>query len=183
MALNLKDLENSEISLVIAPSEMVQQTNIDILKHFVNEKDSFCVYVTVAKPYKTMVNIFSKNGIKTDNIFFIDCITSLSVSGDIQRAGNCVFVQPQSLTNISMALTSAITSIPKEKESLMILDTLSTLMLYNQTETIAKFAHVLTGKLREWAVKSIILTLEDESDKKIVSQLTQFCDCTIRVEL
>ncbi len=97
------------------------------------------------------------------------------------RAGNCVFCQPQALTNISIALTSAIESLPKDNDKLLILDTLSTLMLYNEAGTVTRFAHVLTEKLRAWGVKSVILTLEEETDKKIIAQLGQFCDKTINI--
>ena len=179
--LDFKSLENAELLLVVAPSDSTQQVTLDILKYFVNAKNSFCVYVTVAKPYNTIMNILSKNGINTDRIFFIDCITSLSTGGNIMRAGNCVFCQPQALTNISIALTNAIESLPKDNEKLLILDTLSTLMLYNEAGTVTRFAHVLTGKLRTWGVKSVILTLEEETDKKIIAQLAQFCDKTINI--
>ena len=137
--------------------------------------------MTVSKPYNTIINILNKSGIKTDRIFFIDCITSLSTSSSVMRAGNCVFCQPQALTNISIALTNAIESLPKDNDKLLILDTLSTLMLYNEAGTVTRFAHVLTGKLRAWGVKSIILTLEEETDKKIIAQLGQFCDKTITI--
>ena len=179
--LDFKSLENAELLLVVAPSDSTQQVTLDILKYFVNTKNNFCVYVTVAKPYNTIMNILNKNGIKTERIFFIDCVTSLSTSSSVMRAGNCVFCQPQALTNISIALTNAIESLPKDNDKLLILDTLSTLMLYNETGTVTRFAHVLTGKLRASGVKSVILTLEEETDKKIIAQLGQFCDKTINI--
>ena len=179
--IDFKDLETSELMLVVAPSDSMQQVTLEVLKYFVNTKNSFCVYVTVAKPYNTIMNILNKNGIKTDRIFFIDCVTSLSTSESLLRAGNCVFCQPQALTNISIALTSAIESLPKDNDKLLILDTLSTLMLYNEAGTVTRFAHVLTGKLRASGVKSVILTLEEETDKKIIAQLGQFCDKTINI--
>ena len=179
--LDFKSLENYELLLVVAPSDSTQQVTLDILKYFVNTKNNFCVYVTVAKPYNTIMNILNKNGIKTERIFFIDCVTSLSTSSSVMRAGNCVFCQPQALTNISIALTNAIESLPKDNDKLLILDTLSTLMLYNETGTVTRFAHVLTGKLRASGVKSVILTLEEETDKKIIAQLGQFCDKTINI--
>ena len=70
--LDFKSLENSELLLVVASSDSMQQVTLDVLKYFVNTKNSFCIYVTVAKPYNTIMNILNKNGIKTDRIFFID---------------------------------------------------------------------------------------------------------------
>lgn len=180
--INLKEMDSNQLVLIVAPSRKIQEVDLFLLKHFLNTKKAFCVYVTVAKPYQTMLNILEKNKIKTDKIFFIDCITPVSAGGGMQRVGNCVFCQPQSLTNISITLTAALQSLPKESERVLVLDTISTLMLYNEAGTVTRFVHSLTGKMRQWGVKSIILTLEEETDKKVLSQLSQFVDKVIEVK-
>lgn len=180
--LDLKELETSKVVLVVVPSTSMQKVNLRILKYFLNTKNASCVYVTVAKPYKTMINILTKNKIKTSKIFFIDCITIRSEAEEMQRAGNTVFCHPQALTNVSIALTTAIKSLPKDTDRVLVLDTMSTLMLYNEAGTVGKFVHSLTGKVRAWGVKSVIFTLEEETDKKVISQITQFCDKCIEVK-
>lgn len=180
--INLNELEYNRLVLLLAPSKKIQEVDLFLLKYFLNTKKAFCVYVTVAKPYQTMLNILGKNKIKTDKIFFIDCITPVSAGGGMQRVGNCVFCQPQALTNISISLTTAMQSLPKDSERVLILDTVSTLMLYNETGTVARFVHSLTTKIRQWKVRSVILTLEEETDKKVLSQLSQFVDKVIEVK-
>lgn len=178
--LNYKSIEENKLIAVIAKSEKIQKITLDLLKYFLNNKKASCAYVTIAKPYKTIMNILTKNKIKTEQIIFIDCITSLSLGTDLQRISNCIFCKPESLTNISIALTSALDSLPKYHERILILDTLSTLMLYNQSKSINAFMHILTGKLREMGIRLIILTLEEETDKEIISEMTQFCDKVIK---
>ena len=68
--IDFKELENKDIVLVIAPDELITQTFISILSYFVNIKDSYCIYVTINKPYTTLVNILHNNNIKTDKMFF-----------------------------------------------------------------------------------------------------------------
>ena len=70
---------------------------------------------------------------------------------------------------------------PKKENKTLILDTLSTLMLYNNAETVGKFMHAVTGKLRNWGVKSVILTMEEETDKEIISQISQFVDKVVKI--
>ncbi len=178
--LSTQDLENNELILILAPSSLMQDFNLEALDYFLNKKNDHCVYVTVAKPYKTMMNILAKNNIKTDNIFFIDCVSQSAIPGGILRAGNCVFCEPRALTHLSIVLTQAFAAIPKGMGRVLIFDTLSTLMIYNEVNAISRFAHVLMAKLRLWGVKSVILTLEEESDKEIIAQMTQFCDKVIR---
>lgn len=179
--LNFKDLESNELILLIAPSEQMQQVNLKILRYFANEKAAFCVYLTVAKPYRTILGILEKNRIKTDRIFFIDCITSSTIGGEMERAGNCVFCPPQALTDISIALSTSLKSMPRDKERVLIIDTIGTLMLYNEAVTVSKFIHSLTAKLREWGIKSVIMTLEEETEKKVLAELGQFCDKVISI--
>lgn len=181
LKLNFSELESGELSLLVAPSHLVQEATLQSAKYFVNRKKNFCVYVTVAKPYKTIFTLLEKKKINTGKVFFIDCATPLTGSAETQ-AENCVFVQPQSLANLSIALSSAIQTLPPTHPKLLVLDTLSTLMLYNQAPIVAKFMHALAGKLRNWGVRSIIFILEEETDNKIISQLSQFCDNTIRVK-
>lgn len=179
--IDLGDFEENNLFLVVVPSDLLQQTNIALLKYFLNSKNAACVYVTIAKPYKTMLNILEKNAVKTDKIFFIDCITQVPYGVGMQRMGNVVFMSPQALTNISITLSSAMQSFKKDENRVLFLDSISTLILYNESKTVTRFVHFLTGKIREWGVKSVVLTIEEEIDKNILSQLTTFFDKVVRV--
>ena len=77
-------------------------------------------------------------------------------------------------------MDQAVRAIPGEKKFLFF-DSLSTLLIYNKPITVAKFIHFLSGKMRMWRVKGIIISLEKESDKELLSELSQFCD--IRLDL
>lgn len=176
-----EEVEDKDLVLVLTPGDMVEEVNTQLLKSFNQEKGLKTVYVTVSKPYKTKRNILEDDGVDTGQIFFIDCITKLNADPP-SRVENCVFLNPQALTDISIALTQAVESLPDDEGKLLIFDTLSTLMLYNDDEVVGKFAHSIASKIREWGVKSIMLTLEEETDEQVISQLSQFCDSTIYVE-
>jgi len=179
---NIKDLEGNGLILATAPSDKIQKINTEILKSCVNKKGSSTVYVTIAKPYKTILNTLKKNNINTDNLFFIDCATSPITEGEeIKRVGNVIFCSPQLLTNLSIALTNALQGLPKSNKRILIFDTVSTLMLYNKAIIVTRFMHILTEKLRRWDIKSIIFILEEETDKKTMSQICQFCDKCVKI--
>lgn len=172
-------LEEKDIVLVTAPSEKVDEVNKKIIHH-INSKDAKAVYLTVAKPYSTITNVLEEEGIDTEDMFFIDCITK-TTSDAPERAENCVFLRPQALTDISIALSQAVESLPENGERFLVFDTLSTLMLYNDKDTVGKFAHSIVNKIRDWGIKSVMLTLEDEADEEVTAQITQFCDETIKI--
>ena len=56
---------------------------------------------------------------------------------------------------------------------------MNTLSIFNKPSTVARFIHFLTGKIREWKVKGIIITLEKETEPSLLDELTQFSDYRI----
>jgi len=170
----LDDIEKNEIVLILVPGAKLPQIEKDIVK-YASQKGYYTIYVTANKPYTTMSNIFKKEGVNLDKIFFIDLVTNL-VGMELKRAGNCVFCPPQALTNLSITIKGIVDSMPKDCTKILFLDSISTLLLYHESITVTRFAHSLIAKLREWQVKGTFLTLEQEADKKLIAQITSFAD-------
>ena len=55
-------------------------------------------------------------------------------------------------------------------------DSLSTLLLYNETKTVAKFAHFLVTRLRILELDGIVFAVEKDMDREVIRALAQFCD-------
>ena len=170
----VENLGENPIIAVLVPSNVYTQTNIEILKALVNEKKLPGIYITVNKPYEDMLSFLRKNGINTSRVFFIDLVTKLTKEQP-SRIDNCLFMEsPESLTDLSIALGEAVRSIQGDK--FIFLDTLSTLLIYNKAETVSKFVHFLTSKMRSWQVKGIIISLIKETKPELQAELSQFCD-------
>ena len=71
--------------------------------------------------------------------------------------------------------------MPKEHR-LLFLDSISTLILYNDTGSMTKFSHFLINKIKEGGCSGAIISLEKETDEKMISQLSQFVDKVIEVK-
>ena len=52
----------------------------------------------------------------------------------------------------------------------------SALSIHNEDEPLSQFAHFMTGKIRNWDIKSVILTLEEEMSDETVAHLSQCVD-------
>lgn len=175
----LKDLEENPIISFLVAEDKYNETNISILKILINEFKMPGVYITVNKPYKSVAGTLKNNGIDTSKIFFIDTVTKLA-KGEEPRTENCLFMEsPESLTDLSIALGEAVNSIPGDK--FIFLDTLSTLLIYNEAGTVTKFAHFLTSRMRAWSVKGIIISLIKETKPELQAELAQFCDKIVDV--
>ena len=77
-------------------------------------------------------------------------------------------------------MDQAVTSLPGS-EKFLFFDSLNTLLLYNEVRTVARFIHFLSGKMRVWKVKGIIVSLKKKGNEELIKELTQFCD--IQLEL
>lgn len=176
---DIKSLEEDEVVLFLVSQESIPQFQQNIWKQ-VGKTREFMIYITANKPYATMVNILNREKVDLKKVFFIDLVTQLA-GFNPTRAGNVLFCPPASLTHLSITIQSAVSSLPKESKKILFFDSLSTLLLYNESKTLATFAHSLLSKLRAWQVKGLVLMLDQESDKVLISQVSSFCDKVIKI--
>jgi len=176
---DIKSLEDDEVVLFLVSQEHISDFQQDLFTQLKKGKD-FLIYVTANKPYATMVNILNRQNVDMKKVFFIDLVTQLT-GFNPSRAGNVVFCPPASLTHLSISIQSAVSSLPKDSKKVLFFDSLSTLLLYNESKTLATFAHSLLSKLRAWQVKGLVLMLDQESDKVLISQVSSFCDKVIKL--
>lgn len=165
------------IILVTVDAKTYQDTVIKIVKFLVNEQGIPGVYVTLNKPYDIMQRNLISNDIDARLIIFID---ANSRTEETKKVDNCLYIgSPEKLSDMSVAMDQAVKALPAEK--FLIFDSLNTLVIFNKPGTVARFIHFLTGKMREWKIKGIIITLEKETEPMLLDELTQFSDARIDV--
>lgn len=163
------------VALATVNAGRYQQVNIELIHYLTAIDGTPGVYVTLNKPFTTMEDLFKRADIDTEMIIFIDAVTR-TTGGNVEKITKCLFIgSPENLSDISLAMDQAVRAIPGEKKFLFF-DSLNTLLIYNKAVTVAKFIHFLSGKMRIWHVKGIIISLEKESDRELLSELSQFCD-------
>ncbi|MFH1056072.1 MAG: hypothetical protein V1744_08275 [Candidatus Altiarchaeota archaeon] len=146
---------------------------VSIFKHEIG--DRYAVYVTTNKPYNHIINLFKEEGIDTSRIFFIDCITREVSTGKIPEPPNCLFVESlQDMTAIAIAINTGIEHLPGHK--ILLLDSLSTLLLYNDSKVVGQFSNFLLNKLRIQEMDGIMLALESDMDHTIIKTIESFMD-------
>ncbi|VVC04385.1 Uncharacterised protein [Candidatus Burarchaeum australiense] len=174
-----KGLPYPFVVLFIAdPKDYVTQ-NLELLADFVNVQKLNGVYITVNRPYDSLISLLKREGIDTSKIFFIDLITKTARDAP-ERRGNCIFMgNASNLTDLSVAISQAVSVDPNAKKFIY-LDSLSTMLIYNEAGSLSKFSHFLTSRLREWNVDGVFISLDSESDRTLTNTLSQFCDRVVR---
>ncbi len=175
-----KKLAKKGISLVLATTDIKHYNNItmSIAKYLTMELGYPGVYISTNLPYATISKEMTEHGINTNLIIFIDAISNISGMEEV-RSKYCFYLDsPQNLTDLSIAITEAISAIPT-KEKFVIFDSLSTLLIYNSPATVAEFVHFLVSKLRRWSATGVIIAMEKKKSEKLLGHVFKFFDSMI----
>jgi archaellum biogenesis ATPase FlaH len=89
------------------------------------------IYVSLNKSQWIIDEIFEKKGLNSDKLFFIDCVTSEKTKDDVLR------IDPSRLELLNSAIVEFIKDIKGKK--ILIIDSLSTLLIYNNKNKVAEF--------------------------------------------
>lgn len=174
----LDKLDEDRIIIIVVGASNYLKINLEILSYLVKKKGNECVYITLNRPYENLITLLEKNKIDPEKFYFIDTISE-TICGKKPEAKNVVSISsPHGLTEISISLNKAIQSL-KGKKKFVFLDSISTLLIYNQAGTVTKFAHFLVGKMRALKVKGILMSLEKETEQGLINQMSQFVDSIV----
>ena len=116
-------------SLLIITDVNVLQNNINkVMKSFLNIPG---IYVSINKTQKSTEFILQKEGIDTNKVFFIDCVTAEKTREDV------LHIAPRDIDLLATATKTFIHDIKTQKY--LIIDALSTLLIYNNENKVARF--------------------------------------------
>ncbi len=108
------------------------------------------IYISINKTQKSTEEQLHLNNIVTDRIFFIDCVTGEKTRDDV------LHISPRELNLLSTAIKQFIHDIKGNK--FLIIDALSTLLIYNDDNKVARFVNEVTGYTDKQDVTFIALT-------------------------
>ena len=176
---HLSRLPDNFVVMAIVPFQHFNDVNLHLISFLLKKYGAQGSYITINRPYKSMVQLFKKENMDVQNLFFIDCITK--ELKEREQAKNCYFVgSPSNLTEIAIALDPV---FKEGKHKFIFLDSLDTLTVYNPVESVIRFAHFLTSKVRLHDLSGVMLAVHENSDARLVSELAQFCDKVIDLRL
>ena len=132
--------------LVVAPVERLQNEIAAVLKSFGGSPG---IYVSLNKTAKSVEKALKRTRVNTKRLFFIDC-TSEKSSDDI------IHVAPTQLGKLAYAIDCFVKEISGKK--FLLIDALSTLLIYNSEDKVAGFAKAVTDFCSQNNVDVVALT-------------------------
>jgi hypothetical protein len=137
------------------------------------------VYVTVTKPYETLVREFE---FLTDakNIKFIDCISR--AAGITKPSSNCIYIEsPTMLEKLGLDIMNVFKEVDEDTKKYLILDSLSNLIIYNDADIVTEFFYHIVNRTRAKGIHTISLAIEEEGLEKQLNRLIYLNDKILKV--
>jgi archaellum biogenesis ATPase FlaH len=149
---------------VILPSSNYSDLIQAFFEHIKSRPEDAWVYVTITKPYENIVKQFGELA-ESKNIRFVDCISR--AAGITKTDPNCVYVEsPSMLEKLGLEVMNIFKTVDEKTNKYLILDSLSTLIIYNDQEIVTEFFYHLANRTRSRNIHIISLAIEEEGMEK-----------------
>lgn len=144
-----------------------------------SKPDEAWVYVTVTKPYDTLLKQYGfLNEIK--NLRFIDCISR--AAGITKPEKNVEFIEsPTMLEKLSLEIMNVFKEVDPKTKKYLVIDSLSNLIVYNDPEIVTEFFYHIINRTRTKEIHTISLAIEDEGLEKYLNRLIFLNDKILKV--
>ena len=174
----LEEFPEKYVVLMVANRKKYPVLAEQLIKYFVGKKAEG-IFITTNKPAVDLVEGLRKEKVDLDKVNLIDTVSKRSGEGEAD-AHNIIYIDsPENLTELDSAINDCIEKV-QGKNRFFVLDSMSTLLVYNTERTVEKFMHSLSGKTRAKQFKTVF-TLASETRQETLNILSQFCDKVIEI--
>lgn len=175
----LRDLpESSAVAMVIKIDDYLD-TMRATLDTFSVEKSLSDIYITSTIPSQSIKNVLQILEIDLKRIYFVDCISHIMMGTSV-RSEHVSFVEsPTMLEVIMLKVEYLMRSVKGNK--LVLLDSINSLAIHNNTKILSEFLHILVNNLRAKEAYTVILSVDEQSSDEINNMLSLVCDETLNL--
>jgi archaellum biogenesis ATPase FlaH len=135
------------------------------------------IYITLNKPADFLINSAEKEKISLQKTHFIDMISAINL--EKENTEKISFLNsPNSLSESLIELDKV---LEKKFADFIAFDSISTLLVYNEKNSVEKFLHTLASKINQRNSIGILLFVESEEYREPIQTIEQFCDKVIKL--
>ncbi len=151
-----------------------------IVDIFANKKNLNVIYITVAIPSHSIIDVLKILEIDLTNIYFVDCVSHIMIGG-AKKYKNVLYVEsPTMLENIMLKVEYLIRK-SEGKNNVIVLDAINALGIHNNMKILSEFLHIFINNLRAKDAYSMVFTMEEFSTDEISNMMKLVCDTTITI--
>ena len=166
-------MEGGDSFLVLSSASMLKENNIRLVRE-IQGLQYRIIMITFNQPSPILKRTYAKNNLDLETIIFIDAVSKYALGTlpeDIDRA---VFINnPRNLTNLSVAISEMLKEFSGTK-TCVVLDSISTMLIYLSSENVSKSAHFMTSKLAILGMPGFLVAVENGLNPVLMTHLSTF---------
>ena len=179
--------KGSNIMLIGPPMSQKEVILHYIMYHGTAINDNAVIAVTTREPATDIMEWFKENQLvlSLSRIGIIDCITK-SIGRDALETENIKFASsPQDLMGIGVRISQFFEDFLIKKNNRKIqlhINSLSGILMYSNIQTVFRFMHVFTGRIKEAGALGIFVVDSGMHDDPTIATLKQLVDGIIEIK-
>lgn len=174
----LSNLPDGWTVLLETSAENTLDVSLAMIK-VLTDKNYIGIILSASRPYENLSTLYLNNNIDMEKIFILDLI-SKSQSIGLEETGNVIYLENASaLTNISIAIDECFPGIQGKK--FIFIDSITTMLIHNKPDVFARFIHNILTKMRLNGINSLLISLENETNREVRTEISQLCDKILKI--
>ncbi len=179
--------KGSNILLIGPPMSGKEVILNNILYNGVAKNNNAVITVTTHEPATHILNWFKENNLTLplSRIGIVDCVTKTLNGAAVENEYIKIASNPVDLTGIGVKISQLFEDFFMKKNIRKIqlhINSLSTILMYSNIQTVFRFMHVFTGRIKSAGALGIYSVDNDMHRETEIATLKQLCDGTIEVK-
>tara|TARA_B100001013_G_C24613931_1_gene444371 strand:- start:1451 stop:1975 length:525 start_codon:yes stop_codon:yes gene_type:complete len=133
------------------------------------------VYISASRSALELIDTFNEIGISTENIHFIDCVSSALLGGTENSFPNVSFIDSPIMLESILLRTLYNLNTMQVDSKFVILDSVNALAIYNEGRMLAEYLHTFINTFRARDVLSAIINVPDQTPPSVLANLDLYC--------
>lgn len=174
--------------LLIGPSMTGKEAILNqIISYGATEKDNAVMMVTTREPAIHILDYLKKRtpDLPLSNVGIVDCVSQMHDNNVVETQNIKIVNSPIDLTGIGVKISQFFEDFYMKKKIHNIqlhINSLSTIMMYSNLQTVFRFLNVYTGRIKAAEGLGIYVIDSGMHDEKSIATLQQLCDGLIEVK-
>ncbi|MCX8158414.1 MAG: hypothetical protein N3D73_01990 [Candidatus Diapherotrites archaeon] len=135
------------------------------------------LYVLSTFPFCILEQELVRHKVDYSKFLFLDLISKTTNSNIIKKDNIFYLDSPSDLTELSMKIEDHV-----KQNIIIILDSVSALLIYNDSKSVEKLVHFIVGKSAAINAKFVMLMSKSPEYKGVIDVISQFCNKVCKIE-
>src|SRR5205809_5397622 len=151
-----------------------------MLDVFATKKSLDAIYVTSTIPSTSIINALDVLENHLDYCWYVDCISQIMMSAG-QKHGHAIYVESTTMLENIMLKVEYLIRRTAHRKNLVIIDSINSLAIHNNTKILSEFLHILVNHLRSRGAYTVIFSMREYETDEIRNMLVLVSDDSIEL--